>query len=503
MSIREGLPHDRYRHGHYRQRAGKFRTPKPPHGGQPCRYGFGNLMQKIAAYLIERRDGMNHPEARVAEAGALRACVNEWIKKKGATDIGPSGTYKAEDGSAATFLIQDASDGERSWWMARLDEVSTVGRRFSAAVSITNVPCRVAVYVTMEVGAEATGVAPLKFEPRTPHIIRTLLKREGPWYHGTSEVHRLRRANGRDSGDSLAAELKHVDRTLPVIVVSTLEGNLALPDLDVKLADDLAGLADVVVVDAEASWALTDRLGEEFTCYWGAVRVYWPRLSLVEDPFRHPRWTAQRLRDAGPDPKKARERFRQQLRQDIMRASALSVVRPREIDDIRGAANRNAFSELRAKAISLADYQELAKLYAADNDELRLTNDRLKVEISALQDEVTTLERDKAALKAHLSAKFAVAHANANEITPEGAVAEETESDPQPGEVRFYKKFYDGGSYDILNRMTDCGHNHWETSHAADKARKGVAKLEGGRTDWKSMQHCASCTGGGMWRVRW
>lgn len=56
--------------------------------------------------------------------------------------------------------------------------------------------------------------------------------------------------------------------------------------------------------------------------------------------------------------------------------------------------------------------------------------------------------------------------------------------------------------YDLLVSVADCGHNTWESAHRADKARKGITKLEG-RGDWQSMQHCPSCKGGGMWRVRW
>ena len=52
-------------------------------------------------------------------------------------------------------------------------------------------------------------------------------------------------------------------------------------------------------------------------------------------------------------------------------------------------------------------------------------------------------------------------------------------------------------------RVQDCGCDNWQSAHAADKARKGIARLENDRIDWKTMQHCASCTGGGMWKVRW
>jgi hypothetical protein len=69
--------------------------------------------------------------------------------------------------------------------------------------------------------------------------------------------------------------------------------------------------------------------------------------------------------------------------------------------------------------------------------------------------------------------------------------------------VRFYKKKFAAAEHDIMARVNDCGHNKWQSAHAADKARKGIAKVEDGRTNWQTMQHCASCKGGGMWKVRW
>ena len=74
---------------------------------------------------------------------------------------------------------------------------------------------------------------------------------------------------------------------------------------------------------------------------------------------------------------------------------------------------------------------------------------------------------------------------------------------PKAGEIRFYKKRFSTQGHDIMRRVGDCGCNNWEGSHSADKARKGIAKLENNRDDWRTMQHCASCTGGGMWRVKW
>ena len=49
----------------------------------------------------------------------------------------------------------------------------------------------------------------------------------------------------------------HIERTLPWVVVSELDSSVAIDNVDANLAHDLAGLANVARLDAEASWALT------------------------------------------------------------------------------------------------------------------------------------------------------------------------------------------------------------------------------------------------------
>jgi hypothetical protein len=462
-------------------------------------------MQKLAAYLVERHDGMNWPEARISEAAQLKAHVEEWLRSKGVKEMAASGSYAAEDGSHATFDIDEAGDGDRTWWLARLQEVTENGRRFVAAVSITNASEKVAVYAILEAGSAATLVNPVEVDPRCPKVIRTLLDYPGRWYHGFTELRRLQRLEGFEAGEGLAAEIKHPERTVPFIVVTEVGPELALPDLDRCLAYDLAGIANVVVLDSDATWALTDYLGAKLSCYAGAVRLYWPRFSINEDPYRHPLWTATRLRSATGDLAAIRERFRTQLRSVVMEASALSVVRPHEIDDIRSAVSRRVFAELKERASSLQDHAELAELYEKDNDQLLAINADLRSRVDDLQALVAKLEGDRAALLAHLRAAKVIPPAvGAEDIASDATIdSDEDLAEPAAGEVRFYKKKFAAAEHDIMARVNDCGHNKWQSAHAADKARKGIAKVEDGRTNWQTMQHCASCKGGGMWKVRW
>jgi hypothetical protein len=462
-------------------------------------------MQKIGAYLLERRDGMFDASARNAEAAALRTEVRKWLEGKGAPEGATSGQYRAEDGSDATFATESAEDSGNSWSMARLEEVARNGRRFVAGVSVTTTRDAVIVYASLEVGSVASEINPVTVDARCPRIVRILLDLPGQWYHRASRLRPLRQVAGFDNGEELARELLSAERTLPWLVVTEFQRQTVLPGLDGALAYDLAGLANVVRLNEEAAWGLTDSLGRPFSCYSGAIRIYWPHLSASDDPFRHPLWTAQRLQGAGENPDETLTRFRSQLRNRFMRASALSVVRPREIDAIRANVARRSLDDLKASAGSLAEYKELADSYAADNDKLRAANGKLTERVAEL---AATLEETRTALLARIeNAELQLRYREKDDqaIQPESeAPADKDEVGPPVcGDVRFYKKSHAAPTHDIMLRVGDCGCNNWQGGHAGDKAKKGIAKLEGGRTDWSKLQHCGSCTGGGLWRVAW
>lgn len=462
-------------------------------------------MQRVAAYLLERRDGMEVCAARQGETARLRDQVLKWLSAKGGDATARFGTFKPEDDGTGSFTIDDAADGDQSWWMLKLEEATSQGRRFSTAASITASSNKIAVYVTLDTGWARSRIVPAAdLDPKCPRIIRDLVALPGRWYHGMSTLRPLQHVNGFDEGEGLAAEIAHQDRSIPIVVVSVDRGHLVLPQLDEKLAHDLAGVANVVRADEDASWALTDVLGAPLSCYWGAVRLYWPRVNGNDRGF-DPLWTAERLRSMG-DEMTTRERFRKQLRGLVLPAAALSIVRPREVDVIRDAADSAATTALRAQATSLEEFKFLADNFAADADkyraernEARARVEELERQVSMQEMQVAKLEAERIGLKAHLTAK-GEAQTGAIPPVPE---AEQPSAAPAAGEVRFYKKVYAAKGHDVLVRVSDCGCNNWESAHAAPKASKGIAKLEGNRNDWKTLQHCASCTGGGMWKVRW
>lgn len=450
-------------------------------------------MQKLAAYLLERP---NHTDDRAQDGDGvrLRSLVQQWLLDKGACSIGQRGTYSAEDGSNATYEIHEAFDTADSWILYRLTEIAS-GRRFDTAISVTVTAPRVAVYCTLEVGSTEAVVNRIQAEPRCPRIIRTILEMPGEWWLGPTQLRGLTTVEGFSEGEALAEQIQQPERSIPYLIISTVQGKPALEKLGENLARDLAGLARVCLVDEQASWALTDRLGKWNSCFAGGLRLYWPRFSLA-DPFGNPLWTATRLIapafDVGA--------FRRQLRLQIMSAAATSITRPLEIEGIRNAAQRAEYATLKKNASSLRDFEKLADTYARDNDELRTERDLQYEEIRRLQQRLSASERDCSALRYHLrQVKPDSLPEKEDEISPDSV---EQPASPIRGETRYYKKRDSAPAHDIMVRTNACGHDAWQSAAKADKAKKGIAKLEA-RNDWEAIHHCGSCTGGGLWRVTW
>jgi hypothetical protein len=226
---------------------------------------------------------------------------------------------------------------------------------------------------------------------------------------------------------------------------------------------------------------------------------------MSDDPYRHPLWTRSRL--VAGNPEILGNALLTYLRQLVMRASALGIVRPREIDETRQGAHQASLAAMKAAAASLQDYEALAKTYATENDELRAQREELNNQGVALKARIAELEEQRAALLTRVEnaeVQLLYAPVAPQGLPPAAEIAEDEKARrPPKGEVRFYKKTGASPAYDHMELVKDCGCNAWQGGHAGEKAKKGIARLENGYSDWKSIQHCGSCTGGGMWRVKW
>lgn len=100
---------------------------------------------------------------------------------------------------------------------------------------------------------------------------------------------RVRRVTSEDQARELAAALQRQGRRWPVVVISTPAGYDA-PFVDPqRVLDDVAGLAEVVVIPTgDVSWAFSSGMPPDTQVYGGASRVYGTDLEWVHQPRRSP-----------------------------------------------------------------------------------------------------------------------------------------------------------------------------------------------------------------------
>lgn len=451
-------------------------------------------MQLLSAYLLESPTlGDAELSARYAQA---RELVAQWLKVEKEVDDpwAASGDFESltKDGTGS-FSRQHVSVQSGSLEEVRLEEFTRAGQIFITDIKAVAHGKKLRIYCTLSVTNPETVISPLPVDPRCPSIVRTLLGASSDWHLNKSPLPSAKPMpmTGELGGLALADAIRDAARSLPLVVVSEIEGEFLWPCLPEDLAFDLAGLAMVVTIDDKATWALSEAVGKLHSCYNGAVRLYWPPRTRTDGEifFNSTVWTASVLLSDDRDGKGI-NRIRSTLRRTLMSTAALSIAPPPAIRDIQDASARTRLEELERQADPNSRELAEARRYARENQDL-------KAKIEQLQNDLARASGRAAA------AEHALTQLKAPPLDEAGQLDATSQTDePVPGEVRFYKKTHSKGAYDVLVSVDDCGHKSWQPSNKADKAKKGLERILG-RTDWKSLQHCGTCTGGGMWKVRW
>lgn len=95
---------------------------------------------------------------------------------------------------------------------------------------------------------------------------------------------------------TFAGFLLDPSRTLPLVFLSRQNHDEAVLCDPTELADKLVGIAYVCVADSSSlSWALQGLISNRLNAYDGSIRVYWPRMTLNDAPFRHRWWNKRQL----------------------------------------------------------------------------------------------------------------------------------------------------------------------------------------------------------------
>jgi hypothetical protein len=447
----------------------------------------------LSAYRLEAEAlTAEERDRRMSEISGLTC---EWLRTKGVADPAASGGSFTSQTAAGDgrFVRAHVRAGAGYFDELSLTEYSRAGLIFTTRLTSVAFASRLIVHATLSVASATTVVSPIATDPRCPAVVRTLLARYADWTLNGTAIPDGKASSvfGHEGAEAIAKEITAASRAFPLVVVSQNEGDSVWPNIAERLASDLAGLARVVQLDEQASWSLTDMIGKRNSCYLGAIRLYWPMRGVETSELRYlgTVWTASTLLSSDVD-RKGESRFRNTVGRMVMGTAALTIAVPVEIRDIQSAEARRRFEEIQARANASNEELEIARLYAAEIEELKLELENTKSQVSGL------LGRAQAA-------EYALGQLKSAAPDESPYAPDETESaEPESGDVRFYKKTHSKAAYDVLVSVSDCGHTSWQGATKADKAKKGIEKLEG-RNDWKNVQHCGSCTGGGMWKVRW
>ena len=212
-----------------------------------------------------------------------------------------------------------------------------------------------------------------------------------------------------DEAERLIDTLIDPARRVPVFVLSVPQdwGHPWRPLVDPEpIAKATLGIATVVVLPAQFTWALTDQFGKQLSVFWGAIRIYRPGLTKDDDPYRnHPLFLADRLlTPEGAKEISARLRqvaateslYRLRLGTDVMTFSSVKEQRldlEREQLEQAGATEKVQLSAARTQIEALKkDFEKTQEELFQTRDELQESKEEQKY---YLEEHATVLERAK------------------------------------------------------------------------------------------------------------
>jgi hypothetical protein len=322
----------------------------------------------------------------------MSTSVQDWLKQKGWD--GQAADFEVRGGRKATVERAEtrSTSGQLDRWS--ISEPTEDGRtRFTTQLTLAESGLTLAVYCELSAALLENALTPLYVETRCPTVIKTLIRPGSEWFYGVSKLApSALRAPGREQGEILVRVLQDTTRPLPVVVVSSHNGQTIQRGIGAAIASDLAGLATVVEADDEAMWEVSRALGREWSCYMGAIRLYWPLPIPGSNPAQHPLWTASRLLGDALSVEEAAGRLRNYLRQRLMSVSVFAVGRPTIIDTLQDEWANEQRAEMLARARSTNEWQELAESILQERDALQATADGLENENDTLRQRVYLLQ---------------------------------------------------------------------------------------------------------------
>jgi hypothetical protein len=314
---------------------------------------------------------------------------------------------RAQRAWSLTYRHVDHDDQTLGWRsLVQLTE-SEAGVRFTFRLSQESLEAR---------------VRPAIEVPGRPRIVRDLALQLG----GRADARPILATASAARSDEMASLvdlLLDPHRRLPV-VLTTVDPETGRPMTDPDLlAGHLIGVAHVfAVLTAPATFELTAMLGKSLSVFDGAVRIYWPGLTRMGDPYLHRLWLPRTvdLIERRAIEQGARDGFARHLLGLIGDVAALRIppdplVRSlrREAEAAARAAERTGWEQRAAEQGALADE------FAADFDRQAKRIEELEFEVEVADERIAELEAEKSRiLRGFADVQLAVARERGDEPEP-------------------------------------------------------------------------------------
>jgi hypothetical protein len=297
-------------------------------------------------------------------------------------------------------------------WAARLDDADkNVARRTWVTEIGVGLDSNLDVIFGTRLICTARGDNP-PFEPTVPGFVRSILSAGICELDGEVVSCNPRVIATEADVDWLVRLLELKGRTGDVIVIAHQEDDTKVPGTIVnanQLAQKLQGVAHVVVLSSDASFALTNLVGKELSVFRQAVRTYRPGFrAWLDEPSRHPLAMPTRIltwRNGGV------AGFEAELCARTITDSAFVAGREERLPSFSSMRQLAAKRERDAARLGGASDAQLLKMYEDDN--VRLSAEiQEQIEISDQLLKEAEIERD-------------VANERANEAVAQGMLSHE------------------------------------------------------------------------------
>ncbi|MGW0359234.1 hypothetical protein ACWDXV_34020 [Nocardia nova] len=206
------------------------------------------------------------------------------------------------------LLIESAvaEDDSLSALRAGLAETRADGTRWQTTLRVWQGPGLAEGYIWVDLSVVGDSVNLQTLAPAAPRLVRNMLSsslnpRLGPLPIWTAPV----TFSGETGGERLAEMVSHFGRTVPIVVFARDDarfdffGNTdryTFDSLVARVANQVAGVANVAVLDKPGATAFTSALGDSHGVWDGAFRLYLANLdpAAPDDAWRHRYVTADR-----------------------------------------------------------------------------------------------------------------------------------------------------------------------------------------------------------------